>query len=106
MRFDPVSGLCEGDRDLCAERRLVGLDREQPVGALSGDGAGDVGVGGDGVHRDQRALQPVPGAEPLEERRERREIACLTGATSCASTRRAVVAKAETRWSGAAPALR
>ncbi len=36
-------------RRLGAQARLVGLDREQPVGALRGDGAGDLGVGGDGV---------------------------------------------------------
>jgi len=76
----------EGGLDLGAQRGLVGRDRQQPVGALAGD---------------------RPGAEPLERRRDGGEFAGLVGhRLPRARTSRAVVAKAETRCSGAAPALR
>ena len=79
MGLRPFPGLGEGGLDLGAQARLVGLDREQPVGALGGDRAGDVGIGGDGVDGDERALQPVLGAEPLEQRRDGGELARLVG---------------------------
>ena len=77
--FQSASGIGEGGLDLGAEGRLIGLDGEQPVGALggAGDGAGDAGVGGDGVDRDERALQPVVGAETFQERRDGGEFARL-----------------------------
>ena len=74
-----VPGLGEGGLDLGAQARLVGLDREQPVGALGGDDAGDLGVGGDGVDGDEGALQPIVGAEAFEERRDGGASARLVG---------------------------
>jgi hypothetical protein len=67
------AGVGEGGLDLGAQARLVGLDRQQPVGAPCGDRPGDGGGGGDGVDGDERALRPVLGAEPVEERRDRRQ---------------------------------
>lgn len=76
MRVERAGGRGgEGGLDLGAERGLVGLDREQVVSALAGDRPGDLGVGGDGVDGDERALQPAPGAEPLEKRRNGGELA-------------------------------
>ena len=70
----------EGGLDLGAQRRLVGLDREQIVGARRRRSpAAIVGVGGDGVDGDERALQPVLGAEPLQQRRDGGELVRLVG---------------------------
>jgi hypothetical protein len=91
-----LAGLGEGGGDLGAKRRLVGLHREQVVRPLAGDRAGDVGVGGDSVDRDERPLQSIVGAEAFEQQRDGGELA-VSGTASAASTRRAVVATAETR---------
>ena len=72
-------GLGEGGLDLAPERGLIGLDREQVVRALDGDRLGDVLVGGDGIDGDQRPLQPVVGAEPFEQRRDRGQLVRLVG---------------------------
>ena len=77
--LDPVARRDEGGLDLGAQRRLVGLDREQPVGALGSDGAGDFGIGGDGVDGDERALQALVGTEPFEQRRDGGEFVRLVG---------------------------
>jgi len=69
----------EGGLDLGPERRLIGLDREQPVGALIHDRAGDTGIGGDGIDGHQRVLQPALGAEPVEQRRDGGKLAGLVG---------------------------
>ena len=69
----------EGGFNLGAQRRLIGLDREQPVGALIQDRAGDTGIGGDGIDGHQRVLQPALGAEPVEQRRDGGKLAGLVG---------------------------
>src|SRR3546814_21025088 len=52
------SSVGEEGLDLGTQGRLVGLDRQQVVGAGIGDRGGDGGVAGDGVDRDERALEP------------------------------------------------
>jgi hypothetical protein len=76
-----VDAFCrgEGGFNLGAQRRLIGLDREQPVGALIQDRAGDTGIGGDGIDGHQRVLQPALGAEPVEQRRDGGKLAGLVG---------------------------
>lgn len=69
--------LDESGLDLRPERRLIGPDREQVVRALADDRLGDVFVGGDGVHGNERHFQPVVGTEPSEERRDGGELVRL-----------------------------
>ena len=67
----------EGGFDLGPQGRLVGLHRQQIIGALFGDRLGDGGIGGDGVDGDDGALQTVLGAEPGEQRRDGGELVRL-----------------------------
>jgi len=55
--------------DLGAERRLVGLDREQVVGPGVDDGGGDGRIAGDGIDGDDGALQRAALGEALEQDR-------------------------------------
>ena len=103
---EALAGLGEGGLDLGAQGRLVGLDREQLVGALGGDGRGDRRR----WWRRRRWRRAHPSARPrrraARERRDGGVSLALSATASCASTSRSVVAKAETRCSGAVPALR
>ena len=59
----------EAGLDLGAQAGLIGLDRQQVVGAGIPDRPGDRAVGGDGIDRDQRAAQPVLLGEPGQQER-------------------------------------
>ena len=50
----------EAGLDLGTKAGLIGLDRQQVVGAGVADGFGDGAVGGDGVDRDQCATSLIP----------------------------------------------
>src|SRR3954452_15013655 len=63
-------GRGEQGLDLGAERGLVGLDGQQVVGAGASDRAGEGSVGGDGVDRDQRALEPIVLGQALDQGRD------------------------------------
>jgi hypothetical protein len=63
-------GRGEQGLDLGAERGLVGLDGQQVVGAGASDRASDGSVGGAGVDRDQRALEPIVLGQALDQGRD------------------------------------
>src|SRR4051812_42383134 len=65
-----AAGSAAANLDLGAERGLVGLDGQQGVGAGASDRAGDGSVGGDGVDRDQRALEPSVLGQALDQGRD------------------------------------
>jgi hypothetical protein len=67
----------EAGLDLGAQGRLVGLHRQQVVGAGVLDGRGDGGVGCDGVDGDERAAQPVVLGEPRRQHRDGGHLAGL-----------------------------
>ena len=69
----------EAGLDLGAQAGLVGLDRQQVVGAGIADGGGDGAVGGDGIDRDQRAAQPVPLGEAGQQHRDGGEFVGFVG---------------------------
>ena len=97
----------KGGLDLGAQRRSVGLDGEQVVGAGITDGLGDGAVGGDRIDRDQGApCRPSAAARRSSSAGIAASSLDLSATASWPSTSRAVVAKAETGWIGPASARR
>src|SRR3546814_4051878 len=70
---EAVEAFCgsvgEEGLDLGTQGRLVGLHGQQVVGAGIHDRGGDGGVAGDGVDRDERALESAVGGAALQQRR-------------------------------------
>ena len=102
---DPRRGG-ESALDLGAQGRLIGFDRQQIVGALVHDRPRDLGVGGDGVDGDERARQRAAFGKAIEPEGMAESSLLLPSTASWPSTRRLVVAKAETRCSGALSSAR
>ena len=67
----------EAGLNLGAQRRLVGLDCEQMVGAGVPDGGCDGRVGSNGVDRDDGAAKPVVLGEPGQQHRDGGQFAGL-----------------------------
>jgi hypothetical protein len=83
--------------DLGAQGRLVGLHGEEIIGLSAPDRRCNSGVCRDGVDRDQPFLEAILGGKPLDQDRNGGGFTGLVGAAYWPSTRRLVVAKAETR---------
>jgi len=96
-------GFREQGFDVAPRGRLVVLDGQKVVGPRVPDGLGDGGVAGDGIDRHDGALQAYLCRKPLQQHRDGRDLVRLVRNGFLPSTRRLIVAKAETRWSGAWP---
>ncbi len=75
--FDPVGvrGVTEVELRLGEQVDLVGLQRQQTVGAAIKDGLGDLRGGAHGVDGDQGAFQ----GQPLEQKRDGLDLVGLLG---------------------------
>ena len=95
-----VGGGGEGVLRLGAQCGLIGLDGEQVIAARLPDRLGDLGVGGDASMETSAPFNPPPSASLSINTGIAWSSLALLSTASWPSTRRLVVAKAETRCSG------
>lgn len=74
-----LGGIGEESLDVTVQTGLVGLDGQQIVGPRLAYGGGDSAVAGDGVDRQDAALQPTALGQALQQHRNGAEFARFVG---------------------------